>query len=80
MCFSHPEVEQIWQIQTAEALSGGGVFTAGHGHRVVVTGTPGCAGPAGVVLNATALQLCHKGGEAEVSYKRMKLLRAGNKT
>lgn len=61
---SHPEVEQIRQIQAAEALSCGRVLTAGHGHRVVVSGAPGGAGPAGVVLDAAALQLCHKGREA----------------
>lgn len=37
-----------------------------------MTGTPGGAGPAGVVLDATALQLCHRGRGAGVNEKQNK--------
>lgn len=53
-------VEQVRLIQSAGALCGGGVFTAGERHCVVVGGVPGGVGPAGVILDTAALQL-HRG-------------------
>lgn len=50
-------VKQIWLIESAGALRGGTVFTAGQRHCVVVAGEPGSAGPAGVIFDTTALQL-----------------------
>lgn len=48
-------VKQVRLIQSASALCGGGVFTAGQRHRVVVAGKPGSVGPAGVIADTTAV-------------------------
>lgn len=50
-------VEQVRLIQSAGALGGGVVFTAGVRHCVVVGGVPGGVGPAGVIFDTAALQL-----------------------
>lgn len=50
-------VEQIQLIQSAGALCGGRVFTAGQRDCVVVAAKPGRVGPAGVIFDTTALQL-----------------------
>lgn len=44
-------------IQSAGALCGGRVFTAGQRDCVVVAAKPGRVGPAGVISDTTALQL-----------------------
>ncbi len=49
--------KQVRLIQTASALWGCCVFTAGLRHCAVVAGIPGGVGPAGGVSDTTALEL-----------------------
>lgn len=49
-------IQQVWLIKSSGALRAA-VFTAGQRHCVVISGKPGSVGPAGVIVNTTALQL-----------------------
>lgn len=58
-CLRYLCVNQVQLVQSASACCGGSVFTAGQWYCAVVACVPGGAGPAGVIVHTTAVQL-HK--------------------
>lgn len=58
-CLRYLRVNQVQLVQSASARCGGSVFTAGVWHCAVVARVPGGAGPTGVIVHTTAVQL-HK--------------------